>query len=146
MSKITVDEAIVLCNAFVDSLDADSPGSPGFVTFFGGTVPTTAAEVITTQPTIVTIVLQATSFGDASAGGPGAQALISGTPSGNSESVGDITFARFHRGNGTVMAQEDDITLTSGDGKIKLTTLTSSAIGQPFTFGGFYWQQPLVTA
>lgn len=141
MSQLTVDEAIALCDAFVDSLDADSPGSPAFIRMYDGTVPADANTAITTQEIMVTITLGATAFGAASAGGPGAQAAITGTPSGDTVKVTTATFARLYRGNGTVKAQLT-VSTTGGGGELTFSTLTSSAIGQTFTINTFYWQQP----
>jgi len=146
MSTLTEAQAIILCDAFVDSLDADAPGSPGYMVCYDGTPPANVEAALSSNDPVVTIVFDATeAFQDAAVGGSGARAAITGTPSGASAKASDISFARLFRGNGTKKAQLS-VSLAAGSGEVKFSTLTSSVIGQTFTCATLYWDQPLTNA
>lgn len=104
MTKLANAAAIAACNAVVDLIDVNGPGS--LVIYGAGSgVPANADDAITDQPVLATFALPNPAFGAAADINPGARATANAISPTTGAANGTAAFFRALDGNGAPVLQ-----------------------------------------
>lgn len=131
-AAIGAASADIMCNAYVDQLDA----SAGSLKVFSGAVPANCAASDPSGP-LVTITLPTPAFGTSAGSG----AAKSGTWSGTASGAGDAASFRVYLNGGTCIAQGS--AGVSGDTVNLVFDNKTIAVGAAITITAFTVTQPL---
>ena len=121
---ITQAAALVLCDAFVDRFDVNTPGT---IIIYGDTAPTDADTAIGAQTLLATLTFAATAFGNAADAGPGAIATANAIVDDTSADATDTaTWFRCTDGN-ALESLQGDVGTSGADLNLNTTSIVTGA-------------------